>query len=80
MIVEVADSQEEEVGDGTTTAAVLAGNLLGEAGTSSSRTFTRRLSSRATTKPARSPSRRSPSRSTRPTSTTKSSDRSPNRA
>ncbi|MFC6717116.1 thermosome subunit alpha [Natrialbaceae archaeon GCM10025810] len=31
MIVEVADSQEEEVGDGTTTAAVLAGNLLGEA-------------------------------------------------
>jgi len=71
MIVEVADSQEEEVGDGTTTAAVLAGNLLGEAGTSSSRTFTRRLSSRATTKPARSPSRRSPSRSTRPTSTTK---------
>ncbi|GAB6884255.1 thermosome subunit alpha [Halopiger thermotolerans] len=31
MIVEVAESQEEEVGDGTTTAAVLAGNLLGEA-------------------------------------------------
>ncbi|ELY42998.1 thermosome subunit alpha [Natronorubrum tibetense] len=31
MIVEVADSQEEEVGDGTTTAAVVAGNLLGEA-------------------------------------------------
>ncbi len=31
MIVEVSDSQEEEVGDGTTTAAVLAGNLLGEA-------------------------------------------------
>ncbi|OVE84570.1 thermosome subunit alpha [Natronolimnobius baerhuensis] len=31
MIVEVADSQEEEVGDGTTTAAVIAGNLLGEA-------------------------------------------------
>lgn len=28
MIVEVADSQEEEVGDGTTTAAVLAGQLL----------------------------------------------------
>ncbi|MFP8952702.1 thermosome subunit alpha [Natrialbaceae archaeon A-arb3/5] len=31
MIVEVAESQEEEVGDGTTTAAVVAGNLLGEA-------------------------------------------------
>ncbi|WP_049888876.1 thermosome subunit alpha [Natronococcus occultus] len=31
MLVEVADSQEEEVGDGTTTAAVIAGNLLGEA-------------------------------------------------
>ncbi len=31
MIVEVSDTQEEEVGDGTTTAAVLAGNLLGEA-------------------------------------------------
>ncbi|UTF55516.1 thermosome subunit alpha [Natronosalvus rutilus] len=31
MIVEVAESQEEEVGDGTTTAAVLAGNLLAEA-------------------------------------------------
>jgi archaeal chaperonin len=31
MLVEVADSQEEEVGDGTTTAAVIAGNLLAEA-------------------------------------------------
>ncbi len=31
MIVEVAESQEDEVGDGTTTAAVLAGNLLAEA-------------------------------------------------
>ena len=31
MIVEVADAQEEEVGDGTTTAAVLAGQLLGHA-------------------------------------------------
>ncbi|TYT61455.1 thermosome subunit alpha [Natrialba swarupiae] len=31
MIVEVAESQEEEVGDGTTTAGVVAGNLLGEA-------------------------------------------------
>ncbi|MDZ7730068.1 MAG: thermosome subunit alpha [Natrialbaceae archaeon] len=31
MIVEVAESQEEEIGDGTTTAAVLAGNLLSEA-------------------------------------------------
>ncbi|WIV68702.1 thermosome subunit alpha [Natrialbaceae archaeon AArc-T1-2] len=31
MIVEVAETQEEEVGDGTTTAAVLAGTLLGEA-------------------------------------------------
>ncbi|RQG89272.1 thermosome subunit [Natrarchaeobius halalkaliphilus] len=31
MIVEVAESQEEEVGDGTTTAAVIAGNLLAEA-------------------------------------------------
>ena len=31
MIVEVADTQEEEVGDGTTTAAVIAGNLLAEA-------------------------------------------------
>ncbi|WP_255170859.1 thermosome subunit alpha [Natrononativus amylolyticus] len=31
MIVEVAETQEDEVGDGTTTAAVLAGNLLGEA-------------------------------------------------
>lgn len=31
MLVEVAESQEEEVGDGTTTAAVLAGELLGEA-------------------------------------------------
>ncbi|MCU4741950.1 thermosome subunit alpha [Halobacteria archaeon AArc-m2/3/4] len=31
MIVEVAETQENEVGDGTTTAAVLAGNLLGEA-------------------------------------------------
>ncbi|GAB7018361.1 thermosome subunit alpha [Halostagnicola bangensis] len=31
MIVEVAESQEDEVGDGTTTASVLAGNLLGEA-------------------------------------------------
>ncbi len=31
MIVEVAETQEDEVGDGTTTAAVLAGNLLAEA-------------------------------------------------
>jgi thermosome len=31
MIVEVAESQEEEVGDGTTTAAVLAGELLVQA-------------------------------------------------
>ncbi len=31
MIVEVAQSQEDEVGDGTTTAAVIAGNLLAEA-------------------------------------------------
>ncbi|MGM0592678.1 MAG: thermosome subunit alpha [Halobacteriota archaeon] len=31
MIVEVAQTQEEEVGDGTTTAAVLAGNLLAQA-------------------------------------------------
>lgn len=31
MIVEVAEAQEEEVGDGTTTAAVLAGELLAEA-------------------------------------------------
>jgi thermosome len=31
MIVEVAESQEEEVGDGTTTAAVLAGRLLSQA-------------------------------------------------
>jgi thermosome len=30
MIVEVAETQEEEVGDGTTTAAVLAGELLAE--------------------------------------------------
>ncbi|MEF8843080.1 MAG: thermosome subunit alpha [Haloarculaceae archaeon] len=31
MVVEVADSQEEEVGDGTTTASVLAGQLLVQA-------------------------------------------------
>ena len=31
MIVEVAETQEDEIGDGTTTAAVLAGNLLAEA-------------------------------------------------
>ena len=31
MLVEVAETQEIEVGDGTTTAAVLAGELLGEA-------------------------------------------------
>ena len=31
MIVEVAESQEDEVGDGTTTAAVLAGQLLAKA-------------------------------------------------
>ena len=31
MIVEVAETQEEEVGDGTTTAAVLAGELLAKA-------------------------------------------------
>jgi thermosome len=31
MIVEVAETQEEEVGDGTTTAAVLAGELLAQA-------------------------------------------------
>ncbi|WP_259516956.1 thermosome subunit alpha [Halanaeroarchaeum sp. HSR-CO] len=31
MLVEVAESQEEEVGDGTTTAGVLAGQLLDEA-------------------------------------------------
>ncbi|MFT4963483.1 MAG: thermosome, partial [Halobacteriales archaeon] len=31
MIVEVAESQEEEVGDGTTTAGVLAGRLLSQA-------------------------------------------------
>jgi thermosome len=33
MIVEVAETQEEEVGDGTTTAAVLAGQLLAKAET-----------------------------------------------
>ncbi len=33
MIVEVAESQEDEVGDGTTTAAVLAGQLLAKAET-----------------------------------------------
>jgi chaperonin GroEL (HSP60 family) len=31
MIVEVAETQEEEVGDGTTTASVLAGRLLAQA-------------------------------------------------
>ncbi len=31
MIVEVADTQEEEAGDGTTTAVAIAGELLGEA-------------------------------------------------
>ncbi len=31
MVVEVAETQEEEVGDGTTTAAILAGQLLQEA-------------------------------------------------
>ncbi|MFC3957359.1 thermosome subunit alpha [Halovivax cerinus] len=31
MIVEVSETQEDEVGDGTTTAAVIAGNLLAEA-------------------------------------------------
>ncbi|NIS37064.1 MAG: thermosome subunit, partial [Actinobacteria bacterium] len=31
MIVEVAETQEDEVGDGTTTAVVLAGELLGKA-------------------------------------------------
>ncbi|MFB6108625.1 MAG: thermosome subunit alpha [Haloplanus sp.] len=31
MVVEVAETQEEEVGDGTTTAAVLAGELLAQA-------------------------------------------------
>ena len=31
MIVEVAETQEEEIGDGTTTAAVLAGQLLAQA-------------------------------------------------
>lgn len=31
MIVEVAETQEDEVGDGTTTAAILAGQLLSEA-------------------------------------------------
>jgi thermosome len=31
MLVEVAESQEEEVGDGTTTASILAGELLSEA-------------------------------------------------
>ena len=31
MIVEVAESQEDEIGDGTTTAAVLAGELLAQA-------------------------------------------------
>ncbi len=31
MLVEVADTQEEEVGDGTTTASVLAGELLSKA-------------------------------------------------
>ncbi|HKJ58636.1 MAG TPA: TCP-1/cpn60 chaperonin family protein, partial [Halobacteriales archaeon] len=31
MLVEVAESQEDETGDGTTTAAVLAGELLKEA-------------------------------------------------
>ena len=31
MIVEVAEAQEDEVGDGTTTAAVIAGQLLGQA-------------------------------------------------
>jgi len=31
MIVEVADTQEEEIGDGTTTASVLAGRLLAQA-------------------------------------------------
>ena len=31
MIVEVAQTQEDEVGDGTTTAAVLAGQLLAQA-------------------------------------------------
>ena len=52
MLVEVAKTQDQEGGDGTTTAVILAGELLKKAeSTSSSRTFTRRSSLRDTGSP-----------------------------
>ena len=42
MMVEIAKTQDDEVGDGTTTAVVIAGELLKQAEDSWSRTFTRR--------------------------------------
>jgi len=67
MIIEVAETQEDEAGGGTTTAVAIAGELLKTPRTSSSRTFTRRRSSRASTSPASRPARRSTT--SRPTST-----------
>jgi len=80
MIVEVSETQEEEVGDGTTSAVVVAGELLDQAEGSSIRISTRPRSRRDTVRPPRRPrisSKRRPSRSPRTTATP--SSRSPRR-
>lgn len=79
MILEVAETQDD-VGDGTTTAAVLAGELLAKAGTSSTTTSTRPPSSRGTRRPATSRSTPSTSECSTRNSTTTSSGRSPSPA
>ena len=48
MMVEIAKTQDAEVGDGTTSAVVIAGELLKNAETSSAGTFTRPLLRRGT--------------------------------
>ncbi len=72
MIIEVAETQEDEAGDGTTTAVAIAGELLKTPRISWNRTFTRRRSSRVSTSPASRPARKSTTSHRTSTPTTRS--------
>jgi len=73
MIVEVAETQEDEAGDGTTTAVAIAGELLKNAEDLLSATSTRPPSSRATTSPPSRPARKSTTSPSTSTPTTRTS-------
>jgi len=80
MIVEVAQTQEDEVGDGTTTAVVIAGELLSKAEDLLDQDIHATILAQGTARPPRRPRRSSKSRpSTSHPRTPSSSRRSPPR-